>query len=79
MVKLKPTAETAARAEARKAIWKHNSFMGHAIMMNRQAAVMMEAETTTYEAKALAIKIQELSAQLLRALKTRTDLPHPVS
>jgi len=71
--------ETEDQRLRRMAVWRHNAFFGHAAMMGRNAINIAEASTSSPEAKALAIRIQELSSDLAEALKTRIDSPIPAS
>lgn len=57
----------------RRAIWRHNSFFGFAAMMRSQCQSIIDAPTTTYEAKKAAQRIFNLSLDLTEALKTRHE------
>lgn len=55
----------------RLAIWRHNSFFGHARMMEAQAQAIMNAPSVTDEAKGTAGQIQLLARTLRTQLKER--------
>lgn len=57
--------------------WKHNSLIGHTRMMQVQAEMVSNSETTTSDAKKIAEKIACLAIDLREALNTRIDLPLP--
>lgn len=57
----------------RTEIWQHNSYMGHARMMQMQALNIMNAKTPTDKSKELAAKIYELADKLGESLKKRVD------
>lgn len=59
----------------RQLIWRHNSFLGHAAMIQKTSETILQSLTATDEAKALADQINALSYKLSRALKTRKELP----
>lgn len=75
----KTVKDSEEQVERRKRVWRHNSFIGHATMMQRQAQNMLEADSTSYLAKSIARRISELSADLAKELKTRIDAPIPAS
>lgn len=54
-----------------KDIWRHNSFLGHAAMMKKQALAIIDSKTTTERAKGHAQNIWWLADQLAVALKER--------
>lgn len=53
--------------------WHHCSFFGHCRMTQANMQSVMDASTTTPEAKALAFQIKQLAGQLSAALKERID------
>ena len=59
--------------ERRLRAFRHNSFVGHARMMQQQANAIACSDTTTKEAKEIADQIYELANKLERSLKTRVD------
>ena len=59
--------------ERRLRAFKHNSFVGHARMMQMQAHTITISNTTTKEAKEIAYEIAVLATKLERYLKTRVD------
>lgn len=59
----------------RQLIWRHNSFIGHAVMMRAQLNNMLTAETTTDQTKHLARTILGLIPQLQNSLTERKELP----
>lgn len=56
---------------ARQDRWRHNSFFGHAKMMQSNCRAIMESKTATSEAKAIANRINTLALELADALQTR--------
>lgn len=56
-------------------IWKHNSFLGHVAMDKQHMQSIGLADSTTHEAKLIALEILTLLDKLAPALKTRVD-PH---
>lgn len=59
--------------ERRLRAFKHNSFVGHARMMQMQAQNISASPTTTKEAKEIADEIAILASSLARKLATRVD------
>ena len=59
--------------ERRLRAFRHNSFMGHARMMQLQAHNIATSNTITEETKQIADQIAELASKLERSLKTRVD------
>ena len=59
--------------ERRLRAFRHNSFVGHARMMQQQANAIACSDTTTEEAKEIAYQIVILVTKLERCLKTRVD------
>ena len=59
--------------ERRLRAFRHNSFMGHARMMQMQLLAMCQSGTTTEETKQIAAQIAELASKLEQSLKTRVD------
>ena len=59
--------------ERRLRAFKHNSYVGHARMMQMQAQNIATSDTTTEETKQIAYQIAELASKLERSLKTRVD------
>jgi hypothetical protein len=62
--------ETTRRAHAR-VIWKHNSFFGHARMMQTNCETIMKSETATSEAKQTANRILAEAKLLSHQLRER--------
>lgn len=54
-------------------VWRHNSYMGHATLTSKNMQAIIDSDTTTLEAKALARQIQSLAGQLYVALSVRKD------
>lgn len=54
-------------------IWRHNSFMGMAVMMERNASSIYVSETASEESKVLAEQIEQLAHKLRISLKVRSD------
>lgn len=59
--------------DRRRAVWRHNALAGNAAMMVSNAQAIIDAPSTTVEAKALAGRIQLLAKDLATALKERID------
>ena len=59
--------------ERRLRAFRHNSFVGHARMMQQQANAIACSDTTTEETKKIADQIAELAFDLITELKTRVD------
>lgn len=57
----------------RQSRWKHNSFTGHARMMQMQCQAILNSTTATDEAKAIAVRIENDAEMLGEALRTRRD------
>lgn len=53
--------------------WIHNTYLGFAVMMERQAVIIINSSTATDEAKAVAEKIEQLAAKMGRLLKERKE------
>lgn len=53
--------------------WIHNSFFGHARMMQMQARSIITSASTTMESKEIAYQIEQLAIKLRGSLKTRID------
>lgn len=62
-----------ASTDQRNRIWRHNSFLGHATMIMRQANNIAYADSTNREAKVIANEIARLAEELLIQLKERID------
>ena len=60
--------------ERRLRAFKHNSYMGHARMIQMQAHNIAISDTTTEETKQIADQIAELASKLERSLSKRVDL-----
>lgn len=58
----------------RQARWKHNSFLGHARMMQMQCKAILMSATATDEAKAIAVRIEQEAEMLADALRNRKQL-----
>jgi hypothetical protein len=57
----------------RQSVWRHNGYIGSARMMEVQCNSIIDASTTTSEAKEIAVRIRA-DARLLRiALNERID------
>lgn len=59
---------------ARQRRHRHNSYSGHARMMQMQTQAIMPSDTCTDEAKIIACNINNLASLLSLALKQRIDL-----
>ncbi len=59
--------------ERRLRAFKHNSYVGHARMMQMQANAIAYSSTATKEAKEIAYEIAVLAGKLEQYLKTRVD------
>lgn len=59
---------------AQRANWQHNSFLGHARMMQTQARSIQSGSLTTERTRALAAHIEELAGELYNSLKTRKEI-----
>ena len=59
--------------ERRLRAFKHNSYMGHARMIQMQAHNIAISDTTTEETKQIADQIAELASKLERSLSKRVD------
>jgi hypothetical protein len=57
----------------RNRIWRHNSFIGHSVMMRQHLNTMISADSTTDETKHIARSILGLVNQLQNSLATRKD------
>lgn len=57
----------------RMEIHTHSGMLGHARMMQMQARAIAKAKTATYEAKAIAIRIEHQAIELAKALKQRAE------
>jgi hypothetical protein len=66
--RLKPGTRTWDR---RQECWKHNSFLGHARMMQMNCQAILNSKTATEEAKAIAVRIENDAEMLETALKIR--------
>ena len=59
--------------ERRLRAFRHNSFVGHARMMQQQANAIANSNTTTEETKQIADQIYDLAGKLSRSLAKRID------
>jgi hypothetical protein len=59
------------KARSVSSAWIHNSYLGMAKMMEKQAVIIIASDTATDGAKVLASQIEQLAARLGRALKER--------
>jgi len=66
-------APTLRNDEPKRRIWRHNSFFGHARMMQAQCEAIIHADSTNVEAKESASRIINETKILTRALKERMD------
>jgi hypothetical protein len=57
----------------RQRIWRHNSFIGHSVMMRQLLSNMIDAETTTAHTKHLARSMLGLVTSLQNSLQERVD------
>ncbi len=57
----------------RQSIWKHNSFLGHAVMTQKNMYAIAKSETATEKAKTLASEIYILAERLEQALRDRVE------
>lgn len=61
------------RKECISHVWRHNSFFGWARMMQSQCHGIINSPSTTPETKAIALRIENETKELIRQLKTRVD------
>ena len=54
-------------------VWRHNSYLGMAAMMQANCNSMLNSDSTTVAAKSIAQEIHDLIPHLQRELKTRID------
>ena len=59
--------------ERRLRAFKHNSYVGHARMMQMQAQNIATSDTTTEETKQIADQIHDLADKLARSLSKRVN------
>jgi hypothetical protein len=64
----------AAPSPARLRVWKHNSFFGHARMMEAQCEGILRAHSVTDETREIAFRILCDAKALTKSLKQRRDL-----
>ncbi len=60
-------------AQRKRRIWQHNSFLGHAKMMQHQCTSIIQSVTATPEAKSIASDIYVRAQALTGALAKRID------
>lgn len=60
---------------ARQRRWHHNSFHGHAAMMQQNCRSIIDSTTATDESKGLARQIARLADALRASLKIRRTTP----
>ncbi len=53
--------------------FRHNSYLGYASMMYKNALIIINSDTATDEARDTAASIMALSSELYKQLKTRVD------
>lgn len=63
---------------ARQRVWRHNSFIGHSVMMRGQLNAMLASDTVTSETRQYARTILGLLPKLQNSLTSRVD-QDPVS
>lgn len=61
------------RRTAPSAAWIHNSYLGMACMIEKQAGIIAAGPTCTPEAQALATAIEQQAYRLRTLLKERVD------
>lgn len=61
------------KSKARSAVWRHNSFLGHACMMETNLHTIMAAPTTTTATKRICNDLLTQIPDLKLALKERVD------
>lgn len=59
--------------QRQRRIWRHNGFSGHVAMMRQQLRGIIDADSTTIEAKAIATTMFNCTEALAKAIKTRVD------
>jgi hypothetical protein len=72
--KLSPlTPKQRARQEQSRAIWKHNSFLGHAALARKNMLTIIDSETAIDSSRDMAKHIYRMLGDLEISLKTRKD------
>lgn len=61
----------------RREVWKHNSFIGHSVMMRAQCNNIICSTFASSAAKELAKRIHILATDLEKALRESRNDPHP--
>lgn len=59
--------------DKRRKVWKHNSFFGHARMMQTQCETILHSPTVTPETRDCVSRIRNETQLLMKLLKTRID------
>jgi hypothetical protein len=67
------TPKQIARQEQSRAIWKHNSFLGHAALARKNMVSIIESSTATDSSRDMAKHIYRMLGDLEVSLKTRKD------
>lgn len=62
-----------AGRERRQRVWRHNSFIGHSVMMRQLLRGILEADSTTDHTKQLARSMLGLVTSLQNSLQERVD------
>lgn len=68
-----PSSPATKQVTSRMAIWKHNSFHGHARMAETNMASIISSHTATSEAKTIAGQILILAKALRKSLIERVE------
>lgn len=61
--------KTSYKGSKQQAVWTHNSFIGHAVMMQQQARNIANSRTASDLARILAQQIEEKATSLEQALR----------
>jgi hypothetical protein len=73
IAKNKDFPKPAVDSDKKRRIWRHNSFLGHAVMMRQQLNAILAADSTTPETKQIARSMLGLVSKLQNSLATRKD------
>jgi hypothetical protein len=59
--------------DKRQRVWRHNSFLGHVVMMRQHLNTIIEADSTSQETKHFARTILGMVPKLQNSLSVRID------
>ena len=68
-----PTVKQRQASDKRNRVWRHNSFLGHSVMMRQHLNTIISADSTTDETKHIASSILGLVTKLQNSLQNRKD------